>query len=72
MLTLIIEYLLTSIKSDAKKVVIGGRKQLRQSMEYLIKENSGKEVFAVSEEDAANATTYGIIKIFEYGEETYE
>ena len=60
------------IKSDAKKVVIGGRKQLRQSMEYLIKENSGKEVFAVSEEDSANATTYGIIKIFEYGEKTYE
>ena len=53
------------IKSDAKKVIIGGRKQLRQSMEYLIKENSGKEVFAVSEENSANATTYGIIKIFE-------
>ena len=56
------------IKSDAEKVIIGGKKQLRQSMEYLIKENSGKEVIAVSDNESLNATANGIIKIYEYKE----
>lgn len=60
------------IKSKADKVIIGGKKQLRQPMEYLIKANSQKKVIVVDDHISTNATTYGVVKIFEYKENLYE
>lgn len=55
------------IKSAAKKVVIGGKKQLKLPMATLLENNSAKEVVCVSDDIAANAATYGMIKIYERG-----
>ncbi|MBQ7901787.1 MAG: 2-dehydro-3-deoxygalactonokinase [Clostridia bacterium] len=56
------------IKSDADKVVIGGKNELKLPMEYLIKNNSDKEVVCIDEKTSANAAAYGAIKIYEYKE----
>ena len=60
------------IKFNVEKVIMGGKKQLRLPMEYLIRKNSQKEVVAVGDHLSANAATYGIIKIYEYREKKYE
>ena len=54
------------IKSPVKKVIIGGKKQLRIPMEFLLKNNSDKDVICVDENTATYAASYGMIKIYEH------
>ena len=53
------------IKSDAEKVIIGGKKQLKEPTAILVRQNSSKQVETVCEEVTDAATTYGCIRIFE-------
>ena len=54
------------IKSDARKVVICGKHELREPTALLVKKHSDKKVVTVSDEVSANASTYGIIRIYEH------
>ena len=54
------------INSKAKKVVIGGKAQLRNPMCYLIKEYGNVEVVSVSDDVSDVATAIGMVKIYEY------
>lgn len=54
------------IKSGAKKVIIGGKTQLKSVMCYLLKEFSKSEVIIVPDNISDNATTFGMVKIYEY------
>lgn len=53
------------IKSPAKRVVIGGKSQLKEPTALLLKMNSSKQIEKVSSELATNATVYGAVKIYE-------
>lgn len=53
------------IKSSAKRVVIGGKNQLKEPTAALLKMNSSKQIEKVSNEIAANATVFGAVKIYE-------
>ena len=53
------------ISSSAKKVVIGGKKQLKQPMAHILKNKCTKEIVCVDESITDFATTYGMIKIYE-------
>lgn len=53
------------IKSSAKKVVIGGKSQLKEPTALLLKMNSSKQIEKVSNEIATNATVFGAVKIYE-------
>lgn len=54
------------INSKAKKVVIGGKAQLRDPMCYLIKEYGNVEVVSVPDDVSDVATAIGMVKIYEY------
>lgn len=54
------------IKSPVKKVIIGGKRQLRIPIELLLKNNSDKEAVCVDEDTATYAATYGMIKTYEH------
>jgi len=54
------------IKSGAAKVIIAGKSQLREPMVYLLNELSQKEIISISDYISNNATTFGMVKIYEY------
>ncbi len=53
------------IKSSAKKVIIGGKKQLKMPMAHILKNNCSKEILCLDEQTTEFATTFGMIKIYE-------
>lgn len=53
------------INSDAKKVIVGGKRQLQLPMVAILNKHSQKEVVCIAETVANNASTYGIINIYE-------
>lgn len=53
------------INSTAKRIVIGGKAQLKNPMATLIKLNSDKIVLPISDEISNCATAYGCVKIYE-------
>lgn len=53
------------IKSPKKRVVIGGRYELKRPMSILLKANTSKEIAELSDEVADTATIYGLVKIYE-------
>ncbi len=51
-------------KYDAKKVVIGGRRQLREATAQILKNISEKEIEVLSEEDVSTSVTKGLFEIY--------
>lgn len=54
------------IKSGAKKVIIAGKAKLKDLMCYLLKEFGEGEVISVPDSVSDNATSVGMVKIYEY------
>lgn len=52
---------------DTKKVVIGGRAQIKNATAILLERFSDKEILIIDDEKAASATSVGMIKVFEFG-----
>ena len=58
------------LEKYGKKVYIGGKRQLRESLLYLIRQRTSLCATAIPEKDAELASAHGVIRIFEYqGEE---
>lgn len=53
------------IKSNALKVIIGGKHQLKAPMATLLKINSDKNIVTVSDIASEYATAYGCVRIYE-------
>ena len=51
---------------DTKRVVIGGRAQIKNATAILLEKFSDKDVVIIDDEKAASATSVGMIKIFEF------
>ncbi|MBQ7959610.1 MAG: 2-dehydro-3-deoxygalactonokinase [Clostridia bacterium] len=49
-----------------KKIVLGGKKQLRCAMTEILKVVSDKEIICLSDDVVDNANTFGMVKIYEY------
>lgn len=58
-----IEYILSLTQ---EKIIIGGKRALRQPMAVLLKAFSNKQIIELAENQTKSATTLGAIKIFEY------
>lgn len=54
------------IKSNANKIIIGGKKELKTPTAILVRKNSDKKVVEIPENITAYATAYGAINIYEY------
>ncbi len=54
------------LASDARKIVIGGKKQIKAFMASLLAKLTEAEVVLVSDERAEYATAYGMIAAYEY------
>lgn len=55
---------------DVKEYVVAGKSQLRNPMEILLKRCSDREVTVLPDKLSDIAATVGIIRIYEYGDET--
>ena len=55
-------------ETDAGRIEIGGRQQLRIAETELLKEITDKETICVPEDKAQNAVSAGMIRIYEYEE----
>ena len=55
----------TIISSEARTVVIGGRKQIKLATKCLVERHSDKRVIALSDADVDTSTVRGMIRIFE-------
>ncbi len=53
------------ISSPVKTVVLGGKKQFKEAMAFLLSEYSNKNVIAIIDADADAAPSIGMIKIYE-------
>lgn len=54
------------ISAKEKKVIIGGKRELREAMVYLLKKYSDKEIISADDEKTANATALGAVRIYEW------
>ena len=54
------------LKVKADKVVIGGRKQIKEAMSVILKAVSDKTVVSLSEDEVDKSSSFGMIKIYEY------
>ena len=59
--------IITAAKSDEDRIIIGGKKQIKDAMCTLLKHVCGgkKEVIAASAEAVERSTSLGMIKIYE-------
>ena len=55
------------LRWDAKKIVIGGRKQIKEALQMLIQDTSDTEVVCIPDEEVEHANIRGMIKTIEYG-----
>lgn len=53
------------MRYDVRKVVIAGKKQIKEALSILIRSISDKEVICLTDEQAENANIRGMIKIYE-------
>lgn len=53
------------IKENPKKIVIGGKKQIKKAMYEILKRNISGEVVCTDDEAAENAAAFGMMKIFD-------
>lgn len=56
------------IKATENKVIICGKRVLREPMAYLVSKFSDKEIISVTDEVAENAPPTGAVRIYEYSE----
>lgn len=54
------------IKAEENKIIIGGKEQIKKAMIDLLSAHCQKEIVSVPAEDAANAPSRGMIRIYEY------
>ena len=54
-------------ESDAPRVVIGGRRQLKEATAILLSRYTDKEVVTLTEETVDASSALGVIRIYEYG-----
>ncbi len=54
----------TIIKSSAKKIIIAGKRQLREPMCYLLNRHCNKEIVSIPDCISNNATAIGMVKIY--------
>lgn len=55
----------SAIHSSAKKIVIGGKKELRTPLAHLLRKHTKKPIVEVTDEEADNATSRGVIRLYE-------
>lgn len=54
------------IKLNPKKIIVAGKKQIKEATYMLLKKNTAGSVYKVSDETADFANSIGMIKIYEY------
>ena len=54
------------IGSEAEKIIVGGKSELRRPISILLSEYSDKEITEVEDDITGHAATYGIIRLFEF------
>jgi 2-dehydro-3-deoxygalactonokinase len=54
-----------AIRSSAKKIVIGGRRELRVPLAYLLQKHTKKPIDEVCDDIADNAAALGVIRLYE-------
>ena len=54
------------ISNNSEKLIIGGKKQIRDAEVLILKHKSDCEINIISETEAENANALGMVKIFEY------
>lgn len=54
-------------ESDAPRVVIGGRRQLKEATAILLSRYTDKEIVTLTEETVDASSALGVIRIYEYG-----
>ncbi len=59
------------LRSSAKKVIIGGKPQLKTPMGILLKHHGKKEILPAEDLSAECAAAYGAVKIYEHFLKTY-
>lgn len=62
-----IQYILSQ---HAKRIVIGGKKAIKEPMAVLLGELSAGEITVISDEEVSDSSAFGMIKIYEYTKET--
>lgn len=53
------------LNMNPKKIVIGGRKQLKEAMRILLLKNSDCEIICISDKDVDQSSAKGMIRVFE-------
>ena len=54
------------LRSNPPKIVIGGKKQIKEAMELILKKQCNAEIILVSDDAVDKSSSIGMIKIFEY------
>ncbi|MBQ8248274.1 MAG: 2-dehydro-3-deoxygalactonokinase [Clostridia bacterium] len=54
------------IKSDARRVVIGGQKQFRRALAILLGDCTDKNIITLSDKDVDASTALGAVSVYEY------
>jgi len=54
------------LSQNAKRIIIGGKKQIKEALAIILKKLSSAEIEEISDEQAENASSLGLIKIYEY------
>ena len=55
------------IKSDAETVALGGKMQIKNAMEIILKNRSDKKVIMIDEKTVNDSTAIGAVRIYEGG-----
>ena len=54
------------LSQNAKRIIIGGKKQIKEALAIILKKMSSGEIEKISDQEADNASALGLIKIYEY------
>ena len=54
------------LSQNAKRIIIGCKKQIKEALAIILKKLSSAEIEKISDEQAENASSLGLIKIYEY------
>lgn len=58
--------ILEIIKLNPEKIIIGGKRQIREAMNIILKQKLRSQIYMSSDCDVENANAIGMVKIFEY------
>jgi len=54
------------LKENPPKIVIGGKKQIKEAMEVILKKKCNSEIILASDDIVDSSSSIGMIKVFEY------